>query len=156
MICDIVSNQNINSKQNIQGALPAKDKKTYMWKAVAYTNNAKNPKRNKKKIKQNKVNDFSNTNVFRYFPFYFLIVICFDFVVIYIFVHNFFVVSPNNMKFKLLSYSFKGLHSHLLISENSTSCIKSCKFDCNRPGIILLTCAFDEVLPLWFPRPLFL
>lgn len=62
--CDIVSKQDINSKQNIKGALPVKDKNAYMWKTVAYTNKPRNPKTKQKGSKQDNVDDFSNANVF--------------------------------------------------------------------------------------------
>ena len=43
IICDTVLKQMFNSKQNIKGALPVKDKK-----AVAYANKSKNPKTKQK------------------------------------------------------------------------------------------------------------
>ena len=51
---------------------------------------------------------FSNSS-----KFIFQFVICFDSVLIYMFVHDFSVARQNIMKFKLLPCFFKGLHSHL-------------------------------------------
>ena len=65
ILSDIVSKQNINSKQNIKVALTVKDKKYLPVKSSCLKNNPKTPKCRKWINKQNKISCFSNINSFR-------------------------------------------------------------------------------------------
>ena len=120
ILCDIVSKQHINWKQNIKGTLLVEDWK-YFHVRSSYIHKQTQPPPPLPRS-QNETMRQVDKITWTTFPIqmvsingklqltlkvYFLIVIWFDFAVIYIGVHFFFVIDPNIMNFKLLACSLK-------------------------------------------------